>query len=181
MGLEEVKKEIIEKAKREADAILKDADKEAKEIVTETKDKIEQYKKDMDVQQEARIAGLEKVYSASANAAAKGIILEKKKEIIISAFDEAAKIIAKQSKSRKYIEKLLAKAQSEIEISTVYCNKQDVSGIAGFKAMPENISGGVIAENKEGTIKVDLSYDSILADIKAKNLHEIAEILFTEK
>src|SRR3989338_1510896 len=181
MGLEEVRKEIIEKAKREADSLLKEADKESKQLVSETKDRIEEYRKSADVQRDLQIASMEKVYSASANASAKSIILEKKKDIISKSFDESGKMIVKQSKQKRYAENLLRKAEAEIQIGTVYCNKQDVSGISGIKpysVYAENISGGIIAENTDGTVRVDLSFDSILSDIKAKNLHTIAEILF---
>jgi len=174
MGLEEVRKEIIEKAKREADSLLKEADKESKQLVSETKDRIEEYRKSADVQRDLQIASMEKVYSASANASAKSIIISK-------SFDESGKMIVKQSKQKRYAENLLRKAEAEIQIGTVYCNKQDVSGISGIKpysVYAENISGGIIAENTDGTVRVDLSFDSILSDIKAKNLHTIAEILF---
>ena len=177
MGLEEVKQEILNKAKKDAEQIVKEAELEAKKIVNEAKGQIEEYKKTLSGQNKAQIANMERISNASANAAAKHIFLEKKKEIIDNAFEEARKQLAKQNKSKKYAEKLLKKAEKEIDVETVYCNKPDADAISKYKVKTIEGINGIIAENKDGTVKVDMTFDTVLNDIKSKSLQEIAKIL----
>lgn len=180
MGLEELKQEILNKAKNSADTIIKSAEEEAKKIVNDAKAKVEEYKKAQHSEMKRKIENMEKLYMASANAVAKQILLEKKKQLIEDVFKEAKKQLIKQRINRKYIEKLLKKAEKEIEINRVYCNKSDTTEIKKYNTKEEE-TYGIIAENKDGTMRVDLSFDTVLEDIKAKSLHEIADILFKVK
>ena len=73
---------------------------------------------------------------------------------------------------------LLEKAKSDIEVAKVYCSKKDAKFVKGFDANPIDIIGGLIAENKERTIRVDSSFDTMLESIKEKELQGINKLLF---
>ena len=74
--------------------------------------------------------------------------------------------------------KLLDKAKKDIEVAKVYCNKNDAKLVKGFKAEPSDIIGGLIAENADGTVRVDYSFGTMLQNIKENELQKISRILF---
>ena len=179
MGLEQLKQEILNNAKAKASAIIKDAESEAKEIVNNAKTQIDEYKKLQEVEMKKELGAEERLYIAFANSGAKEIILIKKKEIIDSVFISAKEEIYKQYKSKGYIVRLIKRSEKEIDIGMIYCNKEDLNDIKSYKVEAKDING-IIAENKEGTIRVDLSFDTILEDVRSKYLTEIAGILFKD-
>lgn len=81
-------------------------------------------------------------------------------------------------KREAYINNLLEKAKNDIEVAKVYCNKNDASMVKGFKAESAGIIGGIIAENNDGTVRVDYSFDALLQAIKENELQNINQILF---
>ncbi|MEK6876839.1 MAG: V-type ATP synthase subunit E family protein, partial [Nanoarchaeota archaeon] len=60
----------------------------------------------------------------------------------------------------------------------VYCNKNDAKLVKGFKAESSDITGGLIAENADGTVRVDYSFDTMLQNVKENELQKISKILF---
>lgn len=181
MGLEELRQEILSKAKEQADNIIKSAELSAKNIVNEVKREIGQYKTLQNNENKKKIESKEHIITASANATSKYILMQKKKEIIDGIFEEAKNQLTKQRKNKGYIEKLIRKAEKEIEIKLIYCNKADINEIRKYPTKESDITAGIIAENEDGTVKVDFGFDTISEDIKAKTLGEVAKVLFNEK
>ena len=118
--------------------------------------------------------------TASAELESKKLILEAKKEAIESVFEEARKRIEKLSGKQREdcMNRLLEKAKNDIAVAKVYCSKNDARLVEGFKAEPSGINGGLIAENADGTVRVDYSFDTMLQNIKENELQEISKILF---
>ena len=177
MGLEEVKQEIINKAKKDAEKIIKSAEQESKDIVNSAKDEIDAYKKVVDTENKSKISAMERIYSSSANASARHIILQKKKEIIDNVFKSARNKIFAEMETKDYLHQLLKKAEKEIAIGTVYCDKSIAKNIEGYNATEKDIIG-IIAESKDGSVIIDLEIDTILEDIRGKTLQDIAGMLF---
>ena len=69
-------------------------------------------------------------------------------------------------------------AKNDIEVAKIYCNKKDLKVLKDFKAEAADITGGLIAENKEGTVRVDYSFDTMLQNIKENELQSINKVLF---
>jgi len=178
MGLEEVKQEILNKSKKDAEKIIKSAEQESKEIVSSAKAEIESYKKTVDTDKCSKILAIERIYASSANTSARHTLLQKKKEIIESVIKEARSRIVNEIKSRGYVERLLRKAEKEITIDTVYCDKSLAGEVKGYNVKDRDGVIGILAENKDGTVIVDFGIDTILGEIKGKVLQDIAGILF---
>jgi predicted Zn-dependent peptidase len=106
---------------------------------------------------------------------------EAKKQVIENAFNEVRKKLESldDKKRETYIKKLLEKAKNDIEMAYVYCNKKDTKFLKGLNLEAINIIGGLIAENKEKTIRVDYSFETILQSIKENELQNINKILFS--
>jgi V/A-type H+/Na+-transporting ATPase subunit E len=180
MGLEKVKEEVLSKAKQEAEKLLADAQSEAKRIKKEREKQLDSLRKDA----EARLASQREEATAkavsSAELEAKKEMLNARKEIIREVFDNVKESLrALPTSTRKvHIAKLLEMAGKELDIAKVYCAEADLKNISGYPSEKADILGGIIAENKEGTIKVDLSYDTLLEEVYKDSLKEVSEALF---
>ena len=180
MGLEAVKEEIIRNANEQESAILAEARKEANRILKEAEKRIAEIKEKTEAGTKKDIDSAKRQALASADMEGKKMILEAKKQAIDSAFAEARKKIEAldEKKRESYIKKLAEKAAKEIDIGKVYCSKSDLKFLRGMNAEPAAMTGGLIAENKEGTIRVDFSFETMLDMIKESEMHSINKLLF---
>lgn len=180
MGLEAVKDEIIRQAKEQETALLAEARKESNRIAKETERKIEEMKEKSEAETKKMMDNIKKQELASAELENKKALLEAKKQVIENVFGEARKKLEGMDDKKRdiFICKLLEKTKNEIEIAHVYCNKKDAKFIKGFNAETADIIGGLIAENKDRTIRANYSYEIILQSIKENALQNINKILF---
>ncbi len=180
MGLEALKEEILNSAKEQANSLIAEARKEANRIMKEAEKKIEEMKEKSDIETKKMLDTIKRQELASAELENKKILLEAKKQIIESVFIEAKKRLENldDKKRESYLKKLLEKAKNDIEIEYVYCNKKDTKFLKGFNVEIANIIGGLIAENKERTIRVDYSFETLLQGIKENELQNINKLLF---
>lgn len=180
MGLEAVKDEILNSAKSQAAGLIAEARKESNRIIKSIENKIEGMKEINDTQIKKIIDSIKKQESASAELENKKMLLEAKKQIIDKVFFEARKKIEglADKKSEAIVKKLLEKAKNEIEIATIYCNKKDAKFLKGFNVESVSVIGGIIAENKEKTVRIDYSFETILQSITENELQSVNKILF---
>ena len=180
MGLEAVKDEILNSAKEQSNSLIAEARKEASRIARETENKIEGMKEKSDEEAKRIIDIIKRQELASAELENKKALLEAKKQLIDNVFAEARKRLENLDDKKKeaHIKKLLEKAKNDIEVSSVYCNKKDAKFVKGFNVEVADIIGGVMAENREKTIRVDYSFDTTLESIKESELQNISKILF---
>lgn len=176
MGIEEIKKEILEKAKNLTKSSAKEAERERDSIMKAAEDSIQKLKekseKDADyVIEQYRLANI-----AGVTSAIKKEKLNVEKEIMAEVLAKAQeKLSALNSAARKkHFEKMLKAGK---DYSRVFCSKKDVQLI---KSKPEtaDILGGLILENKEGTMRIDMSYDNLLSQAKDETLAEVSRMLF---
>lgn len=180
MGLEAVKEEILDSAREQADSILAEARKESNKTAREAEKKIGEMQQKVDAGEKKAIETIKRQELASAELENKKMLLEAKKQLIESAFEEARKKLEllDDKKRESYIKKLLEKAKNDIEVSHAYCSKKDAKFLKGLNAEPINIIGGLVAENKEKIIRVDYSFETLLDSIKESELQSINKILF---
>lgn len=180
MGLETVKEEILNSAKEQASSLIESARKEASRISKETERKIEELQRKSEEETRKTLDVIKRQELASAELDSKKMLLEAKKEIIENAFAEARKKLENfdDKKRESIMRKLLEKAKNEIEAANVYCNKRDAKFVKGFNAQPMGMLGGLVAENKEGTIRIDYSFDTMLQTVKESEMHNINKALF---
>ena len=180
MGLETVKEEIIRNAKEQASALIAQAKKESNRIAKETENKIEEINEKIETESKKIIENIKRQELSSCELENKKMLLEAKKHLIESVFTEAGKKLESldDKKREPYMKKLLEKTKKDIKIDFVYCNKKDSKFIKGFDLQAIEMSGGLIAENKERTILVDYSFETLLSSIKETKLENINKILF---
>ncbi len=185
MGLEKVKSEVLQVAKERAESILKDARSEASNIEDQMQKRIAFEREKMLEEAGLVMNEMSKQELSQAKLDARNSLLKAKKEIIDLVMSKAKNKLEKLPLDEKRIilENLLKKAQKEIKVKYVYCNKNDiqlVNKLCNFPISNSEISGGLILENEDRTVRINLSYESLLDKIKEENLIKIRDILFQD-
>ena len=180
MGLEAVKEDIIRGAKQQESALIAEARKEAGRIMKEAEAKAEELKAKSDAETKKTTELIKRQALATGEMESKKMALEAKKQVIDYVFSEAKKKLeALDDKKREnLLKRLLEKSKKELEIAYVYCNKNDAKFIKGLSLEAAGIIGGLIAENREKTIRLDYSFDTLLETIKEKEMQSINKLLF---
>ena len=184
MGIEEVTNKIKEEAKKQADHLLSLADAEAKRIEKETLHEIEDYEKKLRENAEQKIARERRKALAAAEFEGKRAVLDRKTEIVDAVMAEATKEIQKMhaGERKAVLQKLLKDAGKEFPIARVHVNAKDKALVKellkGVDVVERNILGGVIAESKDGKVRVDLSFETLLEQLRQEHLGELSRVLF---
>ena len=180
MGLEEVKEEVIRQAKEQETALLAEARMESNRIMKETEKRIEGIKAKNESNTKKMMDFIKRQALANAELENKKLLLETKKQIIENVFAEAKKKIKTLDNQKKegYIKKLIEKAKKGVDVDHFYCNKKDTRFFKELTSEPIDIIGGLIAENKEKTIRVDYSFETMLEGIKENEMQNINKLLF---
>lgn len=186
MGLEEVKKEIMDDAQKEADRIIKDGEIEARKVHSDTLRSIDAYKLQRAEQTKAMLETLEKRELAQAEFDVRKKLLNKKKELVGQVMEAVKEEIKKLPKAEQAndLKILVGAAKKEIDVAVVYASARDVPELKkmketkGITAKAKEMLGGIIAETADQSISVDYSYEQILEAVKEKNLQEIGNLLF---
>lgn len=183
MGLEKVKEEVLRKAKEKADAIFKEAKLEAGNIETQMQKRIVAEGEKLLKETESLMSQMSKQDISQSNLDARNSMLKAKKDLIEHVMAKARNKLEKLSKQDKkeIVSSLLKRGQREIKVRYVYCNKNDVQlvkKLGNFSFDNADISGGLILEIEDKTVRIDLSYESIMEKIREENLTKISDILF---
>lgn len=179
MGLSEVKHEILAEAQRKAEAQQHEAQQQFKNSVAKA---LEDYEQKLVQEKSAfgiSLEQLEKQEIASAMLEARKNLYETKKQLLQEVYDSAyATLTSLPAAERKILlQRLLEKAKSQLIVSTIFLNSHDKNLISDQNSAAD-IIGGLIAENKEGTIRIDYSLEALFMIIKEKTMADVAKILF---
>lgn len=182
MSLEHVKAEMKDHAEQEAHKLVADAKELAKKEMDHAHEIVDAFETETQAALQKELEMIEKRYEASMKLTAKKVLLEKRKQVLEETFEEAKETIQNLPKAEKvkFLGMLFDRAKKECSVGKVYCAKQDVAMVKGFASQvtEEAMIGGLVVENKEGTMRIDESFDAMLKDLKEKKLQEVAEILF---
>lgn len=175
MGLEELKKEIMETTRKRIVEVEQDTVRAVKEIERSLAAKTAEKEQAAQLKLQSELQLIAQMRAAESKSESKQQILEKKGELIGLAMQKAKEAIKR--KNKEYLPRLLSKAQLQIEVGQVYCRKEDAKFL-NAKTVPQEIGGGIIAETKDGAVSIDYSYGGLLEQIKEKYLFDISEALF---
>ncbi len=179
MGFEQLEKAVLQKTQKDAGAILGQAEKEKKEILAKADAEIKTMKKKSDEEVQQLIGMMEKKGIAQSQLEVKKMLLMVRKELIDRVFDEVSSRLSKsfsKIERKELLQNLRKKAEKEIDVGKVYCSKADLGMLKG--AVAGDMSGGLIAESRDGRIMVDYSFETRLEEIKEKDIKEITGLLF---
>ena len=180
MGIEKVKDEIIEKAKEQSSLAVSQAKKSAEAVLRDVESRLESQRARSSEEAKGMMIDIKRQEMARAELESKKIFLQAKKEIIDDVFGQAKKSVSglKEKEIASVISSLLKKAGNDIDIGYIYCNPGDAKFFSQFKVEKAGISGGFIAENREMTVRVDYSFDTLFDSLRESNMEKIAAKLF---
>ena len=193
MGLEKVKQEILEKARRGAAEVTDAAQAEAKAMMRSAEKQMQNYERLIDEDADRSVEQMKRREVASAELELQKQALAAKNELIENVFSEARKRLARLSENRReaHVKGLLGLARKEVDVAVVQCNSKDAKFLEGNSGNSEgsnsvklkvvkndNVSGGIIAETHDRRLRVDYSYETVLEQVKSKVLSDVARLLF---
>jgi len=173
MGLSEVKKEILDSAASQIKSIESDAKNQIKKIKDDAAESVKTRKVEIEQSTNTETTRLREINLADAKAQNTNIVLNTKRELVNEVIIKAKAKLKKKQKD--YVKKLCKKAESELNVNKIYC-KKEFAGDLSFETVATDIDG-IIAENKDGDISIDYSFDTLLPQIRDANLKEITEVL----
>lgn len=182
MSLEHVKKELKDHAEQEAHKLVAEAKELAKKEMDHAHEIVDAFETETQAALQKELEVLERRYEASMKLAAKKVLLEKRKQLLEETFEDAKEMIRNLPKAEKtkMLSMLFDRAKKECSVGKVYCAKQDIAIVKAFapQVVEEAMLGGLVVENKEGTMRIDESFDAMIKDLQEKKLQNVAEILF---
>ncbi|MBI4440506.1 hypothetical protein HY638_06035 [Candidatus Woesearchaeota archaeon] len=177
MGLNEVKEELLEQANRGRDSIIDKARQEALQIMEQAKRQSSEAGEIALKRVRKSIEENERREIAAATLESKKRCLAEEKRLIQEVM-EGSRESLKKMKQREVLSKLLARAESELKIGKIFCSSNDAPFFREkYPAEIRGMIGGLIAENEEGSVSIDLSFDTLLETVAEKNSHEIHNAL----
>jgi len=186
MSLENVIREINLSTEVKSDAIINEGRNQAQDTIKKTLEKIKLSSEKTEKKTTEIVSSMERTEIASLKLSLKKEILNAKKEVIDSVFEEAEKQLKKLpvKENEKFLKKLLQKGKQEVEAEHFYSNSKDkqlISKLSKLKFKDQlDCIGGFVLENNDGTISSDQTFDLILERVKEKNISEISSRVFNE-
>lgn len=170
MGIDELKQEISESTRKQADALLEQARAQAKAIVDEARKEAKR------IEAEGRKKSLaeaekKKIEVYAAKLQARKITSEAEDAVVRKVFDEMRGQLESFADSKDY-EKVLVKLakQAVAELggdAVLLVRKKDaalVKGVAKLSPKAIDCIGGVIAETQDARVRVDNTFEALLEE-----------------
>jgi V/A-type H+-transporting ATPase subunit E len=192
MGLEAVVQDIQEKGRKEVEAIRTDSQAEVKEILIAAQARVEELKMAAEQEIQAHIERMMAQEDSAANLIVKRQLLNAQKEVLDQIYGATLQALAGLPKSfhRDILSGLLYQAAREVGTGAIHTNERDSSLVKELIAQDRTLSGfhmggtvdivgGLVVENADKTMKIDLSYRTFLDRIWETGLKDAADILFT--
>lgn len=189
MGLEKLESEIIGEAKAKAEQIIKSAKEEAAKIQKSAEEEIAKAKSSTESQLDATKAEIMRKAISAAELEAKDRINVSRKEIMDELRISVLETLSRypKDKKQKIYSALIEKIIAEISIGQIWCAANDAEIVKACaqalgskpKIAPGRIIGGVIAENIDGTVSIDLSFETLVNEALEQKLSEASAALFS--
>jgi len=183
MGLEEVAEEILSAGRESAEDVLRQARAEADRLAAEAREKAGavRYEKMQHAERRARQMRVQEMASAELEGKRARLVMEK--EVLEAASERARAMLG------------ALPAEQDQRMLADILKRSSLPGFRVFGA-PRNEAflrsqpsvefagtvkclGGILFESRDGTERMDFTYDTILRDIVERNMKEVARILFT--
>ncbi|MDR0523956.1 MAG: hypothetical protein LBG62_06005 [Candidatus Methanoplasma sp.] len=184
MALDNVTKEIAASADKAVSEINAERDREVREILASAEAAIAELKAKEEKRLGEDVERLRRQELSSAELESRKVILSKKKEILARAFDSALSDLesAPEEERLAAYRQMAKSAKSAIGSPKALVSKKDGFsakdlGVKSVEADPR-IRSGIIFQSEDGTVEVDMQYETILREIWDSEIKAISDILF---
>ncbi|MDR0309285.1 MAG: hypothetical protein LBH88_00800 [Candidatus Methanoplasma sp.] len=184
MALDNVTKEIMASADKQSADIRLQAAAEVKAILAEADALISDMKEKEDKRLKETIERLKRQELSSAELESKKIILSKKREILAKAFEKALADLESAPRDVKLeqYKSIVKSVKAVIDKPKVIMSPKDdfTAKDLGVKSVEKDpkITAGLILQNEDDTIEVDMQYATILQAIWNREIKALSDILF---
>jgi V/A-type H+-transporting ATPase subunit E len=190
--MEKISEAVISKVKAETQNIIKEAEEKAQEEIEKAKKqreiKLEKEKRRILGEAEEEAARI----MAQSSMKARQKLSAAKTEVITKIIDKVKKELSELSSSESYILNLIKEAVDELGVDEgrIYVSPKDINVVRKFLEQDKeldgrvmevkegNFLGGVIAEDIDGRLRIDNTYETRLEMLLPKLLPEISKKLF---
>lgn len=181
MALDAVVDDILASSKSKVAQINTEAEQEAARILSEARERAAEIKSRKETEAKNDVEALGRREISSANLELKRSELNVHKDLLeqvrIKLTDSVSKL--PKDKNETLIKKLLD--PYDLKDMTVFSNKRDqtfVSSLASNYGGNLDIIGGVVVESKDGSLRYDLTYETLARDVFNKSVREVSKLLF---
>lgn len=181
MGLEQVKDEIVEEARKEADQIIAEAEEEADAIVEDAETEAEKIKENAKQELEEEKNSLEKRKISNANMKAKKQKLRAKEEKINEAFKDFKNQLESMSASDKedYVESCFDMVSFEIGSVKASEDFEDAVESQGYD--PKELKDpGIILGSEDGERQQNFTVQKVVENYRENHRRAVAQQLFNQ-
>jgi len=182
MGLETVIEDVLSRGRSEAEEIRRATAAERERILQDARAEgakllAQREQEATGAAERARIQAL-----ARAELESKKIVLYAQKELLDQVYAAVLDKMSHLAESEGLVQSLLRAHEEEWRNGKVYCNAHDADGVRSIvgKSFAGTIDcvGGVVIDSADGTRRIDLRFETILADIWRDSIKEVAEVLW---
>ncbi|MFH1779780.1 MAG: V-type ATP synthase subunit E family protein [Candidatus Micrarchaeota archaeon] len=187
MGLDELKKEIMDKAETQAAILLSEARQEAKKLFQDASDKAKQMSKDAEAKTDVEAKEIEAEYLAAARLEVKTIESEAKRQLVNSVFKALCTklgVFASSKEYEKVFSSLVTEGKKELggESVLIVSSKDQALAKKYGAVSKEKIDslGGVIVATEDGRIRMNNSFEALIEEKKELLRQMIFDEVFPE-
>ncbi len=184
MSLDKVVEEILDRGKREADEILASADQERERMLSEVRKRAEELTRDRERQAEADATRQRQRETARAELEARKTALRAQKEVLDEVFRRASEVVEGRGADKELLVALVQRHQAEIADGVVRSNKRDAEVLRRLVKAEVHADldcvGGFVIESSDDSRRIDLTYETFLADLWEDVIKEVADHLWPE-
>jgi V/A-type H+-transporting ATPase subunit E len=182
MSLDAVIKRILDRGRSEADAVIDAAKKDMEKSLQLARENGQQDISHMIAEARRAAEKLRLQESARAELEARKVVLGSQKEVLDSVRAEVLGRLADRGTKAAILQTLLDIHRADWRSGKVFCNAEDrdsVKDVVGSKfGGTIGCAGGIVIESDDGTIRIDLRFETILQDIWEDSVKELADILW---
>jgi vacuolar-type H+-ATPase subunit E/Vma4 len=179
-SVQELTSSIINDAHSQAERIDEETHVEVTRIRRETDELIAKERERLHTQAKREQELLEARAEAKRQLESRQKLLAYKQQLIDNAFKAAQEQLAHSSKKRQLLRQLLQRASKQIAIGSIITTK-DSARMFKVRTKVEPGLGGFVALSKDGKVRIDMRFETLLAEVKERKTAEIAKILFAEQ
>ncbi|MFB6180710.1 MAG: V-type ATP synthase subunit E family protein [Candidatus Nanohalobium sp.] len=181
MGLEEVKSDILEDARQEADEIIEEAEEEKKEILEDANQEAEKIREDSREEISEEKEALRKKRLPEARMKAKQEKLQAKQDELDKVFENFRETLESLDKEEleAFYESVMEKVDFDVGLVEGSEEFEDFvdERKRDFKVVDKP---GVVLVSEDGSLRRDFSFESVVDDFRENFRKDVAGVLFPE-
>lgn len=185
MSLERLVEEILDLGERESQEILASAQEQRERMLADVRARTESLMKDKESQAEEQASRERLREMARAELESKRMVLQAQREVLDQVLKEAREGLRNSAPHEELLKVLVKAHTEEISDGIILCTKEEAPVLrrlveAEVKDELDGI-GGFIIESRDGSRRVNLTFETLLDDLWEEVVKEVADILLGEE